>query len=69
MATKMEDQVGVNFAIFRSNPWRQFIELLKICCKETNIHKSVETIFPIFGSVRLKMSEPVMRYNRFHGNS
>ena len=42
MATKMEDQVGVNFAIFRSNPWRQFIELLKICCKETNIHKNVE---------------------------
>ena len=42
MATKKENRVGVNFAIFRSNPWRQFIELLEICCKDTNIHESVE---------------------------
>ena len=42
MATMMENQIGVNFAIFCSNPWRQFIELLEICCKDTNIHESVE---------------------------
>ena len=42
MATKKENRVGVNFAIFRSNPWRQFIELLEICCKDINIHESVE---------------------------
>ena len=30
------------FVIFRSNPWCQFIELLEICCKVTNIHESVE---------------------------
>ena len=42
MATKMENPVGVNFAIFRSNPWRQFTELLHICCKDTNIHENVE---------------------------
>ena len=41
MATKMENRVGVNFAIFRCNPWRQFIELLEISCKDTNIHQSV----------------------------
>ena len=41
MATKMENWIGVNFAIFRSNPWRKFIELLKICYKDTIIHKSV----------------------------
>ena len=59
MATKMENRVGVNFAIFRSNPWRQFIELLEIYCKDTNIHESVENKFQIFGSIRLKMSQPV----------
>ena len=42
MATKMENRVGVNIAIFHSNPWCQFIELLVICCKDTNIHESVE---------------------------
>ena len=42
MAVKMENQVGVNFAIFRSNPWRQFSVLLEICCTGTNIHESVE---------------------------
>ena len=42
MATKMEYRVGVNFAIFRSNPWNQFIVLLEICCKDTNIHENVE---------------------------
>ena len=44
MATKMENRFGVNFAIFRCNPssWRQFFELLEICCKDTNIHESVE---------------------------
>ena len=57
MATKMENHVGVNFAIFRSNPWRQFIELH--CCKDTNIHEFVENKIPIFGSIRLKMLEPV----------
>ena len=41
MATKMENRIGVNFAIFRSNPWRQFIVLLEICCKDTNIHGHV----------------------------
>ena len=41
MATKMENRVGVNFAIFRSNLWRQFFEL-EICCKDTNIYESVE---------------------------
>ena len=41
MSTKLENRIGVNFAIFRSTPWRQFIELLEICCKDTNIHKSV----------------------------
>ena len=40
--TKMKNRVGVNFAIFRSNPWRQFIVLLEICCKDTNVHESVE---------------------------
>ena len=38
----MENRVGVNFAIFRSNPWRQFIVLLEICCKDTNIHENME---------------------------
>ena len=42
MATKMENWVGVNFEIFGSNPWRQFIVLLEICCKDTNIHENVE---------------------------
>ena len=42
MATKIENRVGVNFTIFHSNHWRQFIELLEICCKNTNIHESVE---------------------------
>ena len=42
MATKMENRVGVNFAIFRSNPWCQFIVLLEICYKDTNIHEKVE---------------------------
>ena len=48
MATKMENRVGMNFAIFRCNPWRQFIELLEICCKDTNIHEVWKTKFPIF---------------------
>ena len=39
---KMENLVCVNFAIFRSYHWHQFIELLEICCKNTNIHESVE---------------------------
>ena len=30
------------FCYFRSNPWRQFIVLLEICCKDTNVHESVE---------------------------
>ena len=38
----MENQVGVNFAIFHSNPWRLFIMRLEICCTDTNIHESVE---------------------------
>ena len=42
MTTKMENRVGVNFAIFRSNLWRQFIEFLEIYCKDTNIHENVE---------------------------
>ena len=42
MATKLEHWVGVNFAIFRSNPCRHFIELLEICSKDTKIHESVE---------------------------
>ena len=42
MATKMENRVGVNFAFFRSNPWRQSIVLLEICCKDTYIHESVK---------------------------
>ena len=42
MATKMENRVDVNFAIFRGNPWRQFIVLLEICCKDTDIHENVE---------------------------
>ena len=42
MVTKMENRVGVNFSIFRSNPWRQFIVLQEICCKDTNIHENVE---------------------------
>ena len=39
---KTENRVGVKFDIFRSNPWRQFIVLLEICCKDTNIHDNVE---------------------------
>ena len=54
----MENRVGVNFAIFRSNHWHQFIELLEICCKDTNIHESVENKISVFGSIRFKMSEP-----------
>ena len=42
MAAKMENLVDVNFAIFRSNPWRQFIVLLEICWKDTNIHEKME---------------------------
>ena len=42
MVTKMENRVGVIFSIFRSNPWRQFIVLQEICCKDTNIHENVE---------------------------
>ena len=42
MATKMENRVGVKFAIFHSNPWRQFIVLLEICFKNTSIHENVE---------------------------
>ena len=38
----MENRVDVNFAIFRSNPWRQLIELLEICCKDTHIHENGE---------------------------
>ena len=38
----MDYRVGVNFAIFRSYLWRQFIELLEICYKDTNTHKNVE---------------------------
>ena len=50
------------FCYLRSNPWRQFTELLEICCKDTIIHESAENKFPIFGSIlRLKMSEPVTR--------
>ena len=56
MATKMENRVGVNFAIFRSNPWRQFIVHLEICCKDTNIHENVENKISDFW---LKMSDPV----------
>ena len=37
-----ENRVGVNFAIFHSNPGCQFIVLLEICCKDTNIHENVE---------------------------
>ena len=48
MATKMENRVGMNFAIFRSNPWRQFIVLLEICCKDTNIHENVENKISYF---------------------
>ena len=55
MATKMGNRVGVNFAIFRSNPWSQFIVVLEICCKATNIHEHVETkicmlLIPINGN-------------------
>ena len=39
---KRENLVGVNFAIFRSIPWRQLIVLLEICCKDANIHENVE---------------------------
>ena len=42
MVTKVENRVGVNFAIFRNNPWRQFIVLLEICSKDTYIHKNVK---------------------------
>ena len=42
MATKMENRVGVNVAIFRSIPWDQLIVLMAICCKDTNIHENVE---------------------------
>ena len=41
MASKMENRVGVKFAVFRSNPWHQFIVLLESCCKNT-IHENVE---------------------------
>ena len=50
------------FFYFRSNHWRQFIVLLEISCKDTNIHKNVENKIPIFGSIRLKMSKPVTNY-------
>ena len=55
MATTMENRVGVNFAIFRSNPWRHF----KSAVKTLIYMKMWKTEFPIFGSIRLKMSEPV----------
>ena len=42
MATKNENLVGVNCAIFRSNTWRTFVELLEICFKDTNIHERVK---------------------------
>ena len=42
MASKMENRVGVKFAVFRSNPWRQVIVLLESCCKNTIIHENVE---------------------------
>ena len=32
----------MKFAVFRSNPRRQVIVLLEICCKDTNIHEIVE---------------------------
>ena len=44
MATEMENRVGMTFAIFRSNPWCQFIVRLKICCKADNIHENVENV-------------------------
>ena len=59
MAIKMENRVGLNFAIFRSNPWRQFTVLLEICVKTLIYMKVWKTKFPIFGSIRLKISEPV----------
>ena len=39
-----EGKIGLVWILlfFGSNPWRQFIELLEICCKYTNIHESVE---------------------------
>ena len=58
MTTKIENRVGVNFAILLlllfwlfffffcffscSNNWLQFIVLLEICCKDTNIHETEE---------------------------
>ena len=49
MATKMENRVGVDFPILCSNPWRQLIVLLEICCKDTNVHENVENkIFDVW---------------------
>ena len=37
-----EDGKSDWFAIFRSNPWRKFIELLEVCYKDTNIHETAD---------------------------
>ena len=69
MATKMENRFGVNFAIFRSNPWCQFIVLLEICCKDTNIHENVENKISAFWlhkaqNFRLPGRKPEDRFSR-----
>ena len=64
MATKMENRVGVNFAIFGINPWRQFIELFEICCKDTNMHEMVENKISDFW---LHKAQNVRACHRYRG--
>ena len=57
VAMKMENWVGVNYAIFCGNTWRQFIAV-----KTLVYMKMWNTKFSISGPTRLKMSEPVTYY-------
>ena len=56
----MEIRVYVKFAILRSNPWRQFIELLEICGKDTDIHKKKK---------KKKITEPSHNFYSIYNNN
>ena len=67
MAMKMENQTGVNFAIFRSNPWLQFIELLEICCKDTKVTNIHESVVNKISDFWLHKAQNVRAYHSYEG--
>ena len=68
MATKIENRVGVNLAIFRSNPWRQFIVFLEICCKDTNLHENVENKISDFWLHKAQNVRTCHKYSKIISN-